>query len=325
MREHKRRLLPNSRELAVNFNKRVVPDTITEHNDFSRVEWTEVDPKDPQDYFTGLAALRIPSRSQPRYRVSWPIQHGRLNEGAYSTKAMLYQDIATIIEDAIIRQLGIRKKDWPQCSCVVLVSDLYERIHVTALLDMFMRDFGFDRVAFMQESIAASYGAGTAIACVVDIGAQSTKIACIEDGMIVEHSRVKLVYGGDDVTETFVKMMLHDHFPYADINMNRRHDILLADELKRLCCTMNENDINVQLYDFHLRAAGQDTKKYQIKTYDEGMLAPMVSVNESSRLYDVRLPLLGLLPSRTFRILAQVCRSQEIVRPLNKYLRWRSG
>jgi hypothetical protein len=35
---------------------------------------------------------------------------------------------------------------------------------------------------------------------------------------------VNLKYGGQDVTETFVKMMLHDHFPYADINLWRNID-----------------------------------------------------------------------------------------------------
>jgi actin-related protein 8 len=33
----------------------------------------------------------------------------------------------------------------------------------------------------------------------------------VEEGMCIENSRVNLKYGGQDVTETFVKMMLHDH------------------------------------------------------------------------------------------------------------------
>lgn len=38
---------------------------------------------------------------------------------------------------------------------------------------------------------------------------------------------------------------------------------------------MNEADISVQLFDFHLRAFGQDTRKYFFKCYDEPLLAPM--------------------------------------------------
>jgi len=38
---------------------------------------------------------------------------------------------------------------------------------------------------------------------------------------------------------------------------------------------MTEADVSVQLYDFHLRAPDQDTRKYTFKIYDEVILAPM--------------------------------------------------
>jgi actin-related protein 8 len=57
----------------------------------------------------------------------------------------------------------------------------------------------------------------------------------------------------------------------------RRHDFLLAEELKEQFTTMNDENIVVQTHSFHVRAAGEDTRKYQFKIYDEGMLAPLVS------------------------------------------------
>ena len=56
--------------------------------------------------------------------------------------------------------------------------------------------------------------------------------------------------------------------------MNRRYDFLLAEELKHKFVTMKEDEISVQLFNFHLRAPGQSTKKYHFKTYDEVLLAP---------------------------------------------------
>jgi actin-related protein 8 len=94
--------------------------------------------------------------------------------------------------------------------------------------------------------------------------------------MCVENSRMNLKFGGEDVTETFIKMMLFDHFNYANMDLLKRHDYLLAEELKQKFCTLEDAHISVQLYEFHLRAFGQDTRKYQFKTYDEVMLAPMV-------------------------------------------------
>lgn len=109
----------------------------------------------------------------------------------------------------------------------------------------------------------------------VDVGAQKTSVTCVEDGLCIEDSRINLKYGGYDITDTFVKMMLYDNFPYQDMNLRRRYDFLLAEELKIKHCTMSQADISVQLFQFHVRAPNQPTRKYQFKTYDEVILAPM--------------------------------------------------
>ncbi|KAE8322907.1 hypothetical protein BDV39DRAFT_183328 [Aspergillus sergii] len=275
MRQNKRRTLPNSKEMVINYNRRTVPETISEHNDPMRVEWTEI-PDVAPEYIVGQAALRIPDESTPRYKLYWPMKYGWCNERDYKSKRLLFLDISLIIEDAIKNQLGLTsKKDWLQYSCVFVIPDLYEKSYVTQVLEMLMREFSFARVCFIQESLAATFGAGFTSACVVDIGAQKTSICCVEEGMCIENSRVNLKYGGSDVTEAFVKMMLYDHFPYADINLWRRYDFLLAEELKKNICTMNEASVSVQVFDFHLRIAGQDTRKYTFKAYDEVHLAPM--------------------------------------------------
>ncbi|KAJ6013852.1 hypothetical protein N7540_008443 [Penicillium herquei] len=275
MRTNKRRMLPNSKEMVVNFNRRTVSETISEHNDPMRVEWTELSTP-PPEYIVGQAALRVPDSSKPRYKLYWPLRNGSCNERDYVSKRMLFLDISIILEDAIKNQLGLTsKKDWAQYSCVFVIPDLYEKSYVTQILEMLMREFSFARVCFIQESLAATFGAGLTSACVVDIGAQKTSICCVEEGMCVENSRVNLKMGGRDVTETFIKMMLHDHFPYADIDLWRRYDFLLAEDLKRMMCTMDEANVSPQVFDFHLRVAGQDTQKHTFKAFDEVHLAPM--------------------------------------------------
>ena len=280
MRMNKRRVLPQSRDMVVSYNRRTDHDTITEHNDTMRIDWTDVveDGKGAPEYIAGKAALRIPDHSQPRYKLYWPIRHGWVNEVGYKSKWAVYDDIRIIIQEALSSQLGMNirtRKDFAQYSCVMVVPDYYERTYVTSLLDMALSDFGFNRVCFVQESLAASFGAGFTTSCIVDIGAQKTSICCVEDGMCIENSRVNLKYGGQDVTDLFLKMMLYDHFPYADINLRRRYDFTLAEELKQKLCTMTEADISVQMSDFFLRAPNQDTRKYTFKYYDEVFLAPM--------------------------------------------------
>ncbi|PQE10420.1 hypothetical protein CJF32_00000935 [Rutstroemia sp. NJR-2017a WRK4] len=275
MRANRRKVLPNSKELVVNYNRRIEPEKIPEHNDPLRIEWTDISTNTKSEY-TGPEAQRIPDDSDPPYKLFWPMQHGWFNENDYESREALFNDFETIIEQAMRRDLGLTSSaEWEQYSCVVVVPDLYDKKYVEQMFDMCMRGFEFKQVVFIQESLSATFGAGYTSACVVDVGAQKTSICCVEDGMCVEDSRINLKYGGYDVTETFLKMMLYDHFPYADINLKRRYDFLLAEELKMNCCTLNQADISVQLYNFHLRAPNQPTHKYQYKTYDEVILAPM--------------------------------------------------
>ncbi|KAK6601448.1 hypothetical protein H4I96_06789 [Botrytis cinerea] len=275
MRANRRKVLPNSKELVVNYNRRMEPEKIPEHNDPLRMEWTDT-AKGTKPTFTGPDAQRIADNSDPPYRLFWPMQHGWFHENDYGVREAMFDDFETIIEQAMRRDLGLNKSsEWDQYSCVMVVPDLYDKKYLEQMLDMCLRGFEFKQVAFVQESHAATFGAGYTSACVVDVGAQKTSICCVEDGMCIEDSRVNLKYGGYDVTETFIKMMLYDHFPYADINLKRRYDFLLAEELKIKYCTMNQAEISVQLYNFHLRAPNQPTHKYGFKTYDEVILAPM--------------------------------------------------
>jgi len=279
MRSNKRRVLPNSKDLVINYNRRTPPDIISEHNDMDRIDWTELpaDASKAPDFFTGSAAMRIPEHSKPRYKLFWPIRNGTFNEKDYVDRNQIYHDLSKILEEAFKNQLGIKSmKDLVNYKCVFIIPDLYERQYVTMILDILIRDLGLGKVCLQQESLSASFGAGYGVTCVVDIGAQKTSICCVDEGLCVEESRVNLKMGGSDITETFIKMMLYGHFPYADMNLKRRYDFVLAEELKQKFCSMDEGSVTVQTWDFHLRASGQDTRKYTFKTYDETMLSVMV-------------------------------------------------
>lgn len=279
MRSNKRRVLPNSKDLVTNYNRRTPPDIISEHNDINRIDFTEIPPNPDKapHYFTGHEALRIPELSNPRYKLFWPLRHGTFNESEYKDRNQIYHDISKIFEEALRNQLGItRMKDLANYKCVLIIPDLYERNYVTMMLDILLRDLGIGKVCLQQESLSITFGAGQDKLCVVDIGAQKTSICCVDEGLCVEESRVNLKMGGADVTETFIKMMLYGHFPYSDINLKRRYDFLLAEELKQKFCSMDEGSVLVQTWDFHLRASGQETRKYMFKTYDETLLSVMV-------------------------------------------------
>ncbi|KAK0722728.1 putative actin-related protein [Lasiosphaeria miniovina] len=280
MRANKRKVLPNSKELVMNFNRRTEPEAISQHNDPLQVDWTDVKTLEDADsissVFIGQNALRVADDSNPKFKLWWPLQHGWLNEDDYPTKAHLFNDLETVLDRAFRWELGLtRSTEWRQYSCVFVIPDLYDKKYVEEVLHLCVEWFEFGKISFIQESLAATFGAGYTQACVVDVGAQKTSITCVEDGLCLEDSRVNLKFGGYDVTETFMKMMLYDHFPYQEINLRRRYDFLLAEELKIKYCTLSQANISVQNFDFHLRAPNQPTHKYQFKCYDEVILAPM--------------------------------------------------
>jgi len=278
MRRKGRRIVPNSREVAVNYNRRSTPVTIPEHNDTQRIDWTDI-LTTPAEFYTGQAALRVPriSGPGPQYALSWPMRFGSFNEAAYTSKKDLLMDFTAIIEDSMKTQLGLtRRKDWSQYSCVFVVPDLYDKIYVTTMLELLFREFGFARVCFIQESLSGSFGAGYSTCVIVDVGAQKTSICCIDEGMCVEQSRINLKYGGADITQTFMRMLLSNQFPYSDLNLAHSHDFLLAEELKSKFCTLQSTDVAVSSREFHLRVFGQNTRHYLFKTYDEVMLAALV-------------------------------------------------
>lgn len=149
MRSNKRRMLPNSKDLVQSYNRRILPETIKEHNDPHRVEWTDVS-QDPKEYYVGLEALRIPDASTPRYKLLWPIRHGWLNERDYTSKRRLMEDIQIIIEESIKNELHLDKKDLPSYRAVLVVPDLYERNYVTDMVEMLMKEIRFAEICIIQ-------------------------------------------------------------------------------------------------------------------------------------------------------------------------------
>lgn len=280
MRANKRKVLPNSKELVQTFNRRAEAEVIQKHNDPLEIEWTDIktleSPGSLASCFIGNDALRVPDDSDPKFKLWWPIRNGWWNEDDYTSQEHLYDDFETLLDKALRQELGLKtNSEWQQYSCVFVIPDLYDKRYVEQVLRSCMTWFEFNRLCFVQEGMAATFGAGYTQACVVDVGAQKTSVTCVEDGLCIEDSRVNLKYGGYDITETFIKMVLYDNFPYQDINLQRRYDFLLAEELKTKHCTMSQADISVQLYQFHVRAPNQPTKKYTFKTYDEVILAAM--------------------------------------------------
>jgi len=95
--------------------------------------------------------------------------------------------------------------------------------------------------------VSATFGAGLSHACVLDVGAQTTTIACVDEGAIIPDSRINLKYGGDDITDFFTRLLLRSAHPWPDLDLHKSVDFRVLQYAKERSCTLFENEVAMQL------------------------------------------------------------------------------
>lgn len=261
MRFYKINVAKNATEMCSNFN--------------ARQKGESVDDEDVGDEaFYGYGALNTDSS---KFNIIWLLQQGGLTEDScYASSQQVIDDLTTYLQ-------CVMPRDPRESDAVLLVPDTFDRNQISTIMQILF-DLGFRHQLILQESVAATFGAGISSACVVDVGAETTKIACIDEGVCVPHSRVYLDIGGDDITEAFTRLLKRIAFPIEDMAYKD------SDSLKRKFCTANNDDIEIQLY-----SATVGQRKFDFKVYNEvmlpvlGLFYPQLFCNSEKRIYKHRL------------------------------------
>lgn len=282
MRYYKRRVVANSREIVTSYNESTQPEVVPAHSDLNEPDLIENDgksnvPKNSSKFtqsYIGEDALRLANYSD--YRLFWPIKNGVFNEDDYQSPEQLLGDFRTILVHVLATKLSINLSDLKEYNVVLLIPDLYDKTYVLRIIQLLLCDMGFGGLCVQQEAVAATFGAGISTACIIDVGAQKTSISCVEEGISIGDSRVLLRYGGDDVTRSLIQLFERSSFPYREIDIQHNvFDWKLAEQLKAKFATTNDADVAIQLYNFYARTPGKPTRRYQFKTFEEVMLAPL--------------------------------------------------
>lgn len=281
MRYYKRRIMPNSRESAAGFNRKQTGETVADHSDPAPKEWLSEDDErlTNNDFIAGADALRIPiSPTFRKWKLRFPIVRGVFNQNTseYASPQELMGDLERVVLEAL-NQAGLptRPRDLANMKCLLVIPDLYEKAYVETWVSLLLGNVAFGRVGIIQEAVAATFGSGSSCACVVDVGAHKTSIACVDEGMVIGDSRVRLDYGGDHVTLALTKLLRQQLFPCPLDLSSFNDDWQTAQSIKHQYTTFNDADIAVQLYDCYRRRPGHATEKYLFKVFDEVMLAPL--------------------------------------------------
>ncbi|XP_070558139.1 actin-related protein 8-like isoform X2 [Ptychodera flava] len=264
------RRLPTPPEQVSAYNSTVIPQRL---DDNSGLKWT--DTQHLPDTVVGEEALYI--SPEDCYNFHRPFRCGGLNlhQGIGGSLSVVMQDLEVIWKTAIERHLEIPIKDLRHYRAILLIPDIYHRPHVKELMNLLLNRLGFGAAIVIQESVCATFGAGLQSACVVDVGDQKTSISCVEDGLSHRNTRIRLSYGGSDISRCFAWLLSRVYFPYKECDLASRMDALLMQELKESFCHLDQDIYGAQLHEFHIRQPHKPTVLYQIKLGDEGLQAPM--------------------------------------------------
>ncbi|XP_011305453.1 actin-related protein 8, partial [Fopius arisanus] len=249
------------------FNRRSNPEILSSCNE----KWLETD----AEVIVGDDVMLINPADE--FNIHFPYRRGELNihSGPGGSLTGVLSDLKTIWEYVLVKKLNIPLKDLKHYRAVLVIPDIYNRHYLKELTTLMLCDIGFGGCFLLQDHVAATFGAGLGYACVVDVGDQKTSVSCVEDGISHRNTRVRMDYGGSDITQTFFWLLQKCAFPYKTCDPLNRMDALLLNQLKEDFCHVDLNICGSQEKIFTVKKPKISTEKYIMQVGDECLVAPL--------------------------------------------------
>ncbi|KAL7305926.1 hypothetical protein TKK_0001402 [Trichogramma kaykai] len=249
------------------FNRRSTSET----QSVKEADWI----KREDDYIVGDDILAL--KDDDTYNIHFPYKRGELNvhSGPGGSLKSILADLKVIWEYAIEEKMGIPLKDMKLYKVVLIIPDIYNRLYLKELTTLLLCEIGFGGCFLLQDHVAATFGAGLGFACVVDVGAEKTSVSCVEDGISHRDTRVRIDYGGSDITQTLFWLLQKCAFPYKNCDATDKLDAMLLDQLKKDICHVDLNICGSQEKTFTVKKPGMPVEAYTIQVGDECLIAPL--------------------------------------------------
>lgn len=253
------------------FNRRVQPVIIGD----SGGEWI----KPEGDMVVGTDIFYLDPREP--FNVHFPYQRGDFNihSGPGGSITAVLADLETIWTYIIENNLQICAKELKMYRAVLIIPDVYNRTYLRELMSLLLSKMGFGSCFLVQDHVAATFGSGLSYACVVDVGDQKTSVSCVEDGICHPNTRVRLDYGGGDISQIFYWLLQKCAFPYKECTDQNKLDSMLLRKLKEEFCHVNLDICGSQEKLFTLQQSEKPIRTYTIQVGDECIIAPLSLFN----------------------------------------------
>ncbi len=152
------------------------------------------------DVLVGEEAQRAAAQDPAGWWLFYPFENGKITERASWSVARNALGIiwrAALCGGYGLAGCGVSPSELGGVSAVLVLPDHFVRWDGSALVELLFDDLGVAAALVHEESLCACLGAGVSSACVVDIGAQTTTVCCVDELQPMHGARMPLRYGGD--------------------------------------------------------------------------------------------------------------------------------
>ncbi|KAK9507119.1 hypothetical protein O3M35_008928 [Rhynocoris fuscipes] len=266
MSDGQRRYATPPQQIA-QYNRRSRPEPV---NNSIITDWV----KPEADVVVGAEVLNI--NPEWDYNIHFPIKRGELNihAGVGGSLTAVLADLECIWGWVIQTKLHIQLQDLKNYRAVLVIPDIYNRQYLRELTNMLLQ-MGFSSCFLLQDHVGATFGAGLGTACVVDCGHSKTSVSCVEDGITQPATRVRLPYGGGDITQCLFWLLNKCGFPYKDCNPLLPLDALLLEKFKQESCHVDLDVCGCRERSFIINQPQREPVRYTVQVGDECMIAPL--------------------------------------------------
>ncbi|KAG7604771.1 Actin family [Arabidopsis thaliana x Arabidopsis arenosa] len=223
----------------------------------------------------GEEALKI-SPKEP-YCLYHPIRRGHFNVSPHYSAQRVCEDLTAILDWILLEKLHITHKERFSFHAVIVVPETFDTREIKEMLTIVLGELYFNSAVVHQEGLSAVFGNGLTTACIVNIGAQTSTVVCVEDGVSLPNTEKILPFGGEDICRCLLWIQRH-YQKWPQINTDvlaKPIDMLMLNQLKESFCEIR---------------AGELETVATVHSYEEGMPA----VPHKTNLTSLNVPPMGL-------------------------------
>ncbi|VVB07224.1 unnamed protein product [Arabis nemorensis] len=232
----------------------------------------------------GEEAMTI-SPKEP-YCVHCPIRRGHFNVSPHYSAQQVCEDLTAIWDWVLLDKLHIAPSERNLYSAVLVVPETFDSREIKEMLTIVLRDLRFSSAVVHQEGLSAIFGNGLSTACIVNMGAQTSTVVCIEDGVSLPNTEKILPFGGDDISRCLLWIQRHyKNWPqiHSDV-LAKPVDMLMLNQLKESYCDIKEGELETvataHSYEDAMPAVPHKTNLTSLNVPPMGLFYPNLLVPE---------------------------------------------